>query len=433
MDMGAWSSTQKLAAFAGACVITLDGLDIQILSFAVPQIARDWHIAKSSFALVFAISLIAISIGTIVGGWLGDTFGRRKSIILAVMWFGIFTMFLATSRSMTMLFFYRLISGLGIGAALPNATAYVAEVTPARARTAVISSSIVCVPLGGFVGGLIAAHVLPMAGWRTLVAIAGMLPIGVACLLFALLPESPRFVAARFRREDAVRVLAVFGLTVEPGVTILSERTDTAEQADSIGALLAPRYRRDTLALWSAFGFCLISVYLVFNWLPSLLSNLGLNAAAASTGLATYNLFGIFGTLLLGLWMNRRGSRGPLVVAGLGSIVSALWLAVHLAPSPTGNTTLSMQIGAHGFFVNGVQSALYAIAAHLYPTRLRSRGVAAASAFGRMGAVLSAFVGGRALHYRGPVFFWILALTLSGTVISLQFLRNHIAGVREAS
>src|SRR6185503_13401153 len=101
------------------------------------------------------------------------------------------------------------------------------------------------------------------------------------------------------------------------------------------------------------------------------LANLGLNAAAASTGLATYNLFGIFGTVLLGIWMNRAGSRLPLLVAGVGAVASALWLALHLVPSPAGTRLLDLQLGAHGFFVNGVQSALYTLAAHLYPTRLR--------------------------------------------------------------
>src|SRR5437763_17146704 len=77
IDQARWSVAQKIAAFLAACAITLDGLDIQILSFAVPQIAGEWHLAKSSFAIIFATSLLAVAAGTFVGGQLGDRIGRR--------------------------------------------------------------------------------------------------------------------------------------------------------------------------------------------------------------------------------------------------------------------------------------------------------------------------------------------------------------------
>ncbi len=161
-----------------------------------------------------------------------------------------------------------------------------------------------------------------------------------------------------------------------------------------------------------------------------MLSTLGLNAAAASNGLGVYNLGGVIGSILLGIWMNRSGSRIPLIFATLGSVASALWLALHLVTPAAGTLLLSFQLGTHGFFANAVQTALYALAAHIYPTQFRSRGVAAASAFGRTGAILSAFLGGKALHHSGSTYFLILCVTLTGVTISLLFLRNHIPGQR---
>jgi MFS transporter, AAHS family, 4-hydroxybenzoate transporter len=435
IDEGSWSVAQKLAALLAACAVTLDGLDIQVLSLAVPQIAKDWQLQKSSFALIFATTLVSMAVGSIAGGYFGDKLGRRKAIIIALVWFGVFTMLIASSKTLGVLFLFRLLSGLGIGAAVPNAAAYIAEVTPARARTAAVSSTIVCIPLGGVIGGLIAAQVLPVASWRLLIFIGGALPVLLAGVLGFTLSESPRFLAAGDGPKDAVLYqLKRYGLQADPDWQIVPEIRGAEEQGDDRPArLLGPLYRRDTLSLWAAFCFCMISVYLIFNWLPSLLSNLGLDSAATSKGLAAYNLYGIAGAILLGLWMNRVGSRIPFLISGIASVGSALWLALHLIPSPSGNTLLTLQIGAHGFFVNGVQSTLYAVAAQLYPTRLRARGLAAAVSIGRAGAVLSAFLGGRALHYPAPVYFFILAGTLTCTVVSLQFFKNHLIGTRLAA
>jgi AAHS family 4-hydroxybenzoate transporter-like MFS transporter len=327
------------------------------------------------------------------------------------------------------LYFWRLISGLGIGAALPNATAFIAEITPERRRTATITATIVCIPLGGFVGGVVASHVLPIFSWRVLILIAGVLPVLLTGLLFLALPESPRFLATRINgRERLLRTLSKLGLSVEGDTEFLPDATQV--QSDGIAALLRPPFRRDTLSLWGAFCLCLVSIYFVFNWLPSMLSTLGLDAAAASSGLAVYNFGGVIGALLLGIWINRVGSRAPMIFATVGSVLSALWLAVHLVTPPAGTPLLTLQLGLHGAFANAVQTALYALAAHVYPTRFRSRGVATALAFGRSGAILSAFLGGNALHHSGSTYFLILCVTLTGVTVSLLFLQNHIPGQR---
>ncbi len=432
LDNGPWSLLQKMAALMAAGAVLLDGFDIQVLGFAVPSIATEWHLAKSSFALIFGVSLAAIAAGHLTGGWIGDRFGRRKALFFAVLWFGIATLLLANATSLNGIFVWRMISSLGIGAALPNATAYIAEITPSRFRTTVLSASIVCIPGGGLFGGIIAAHLLPVASWRVLILIAGTLPFLLALLIWIALPESPRFLAAHPANHQRLRQqLHRFGMPVATDAVFVAESIPTSQEG--VGTLLRPPYRRDTLSVWAAFCFCLISVFLVFNWLPSMLTTLGMGPAAASNGLAIYNFGGIAGAILFGLWMNHRGSRLPLLLAAACAVLSALWPALHLIVAPAGTPLLTVQLGVQGFFVNAVQTALYAVAAHLYPTRFRSRGVAIASAFGRAGAVASAFLGGKALQHSGQDYFLLLTLTLSCVTISLLFLRNHIPGTRSLS
>ena len=429
LDSSRWSTLQKFAAVLAACAVLLDGFDIQVLSFAVPSIAAEWHLPKSSFALIFGTSLAAVAAGTAAGGWIGDRFGRRKALFFSVLWFGVATLLTASSPSQSMLFIWRLISSLGIGAAIPNATAFIAEITPLRSRMTVLSASIVCIPGGGLFGGLIAAQVLPVASWRVLILIAGALPVLLSLVLWLALPESPRFLASRpAGRSDLLELLTRFGMIVPEDVVFTAESVHVSDEG--AGALLRPPFRRDTLSLWSAFCFCLISVFLIFNWLPSMLSTLGMGPAAASNGLAIYNFGGIAGAVLFGIWMNRTGSRVPLLLAAACAVLSALWLGLHLVVSPTGTPLLTFQLGVHGFFTNAVQTTLYGLAAHVYPTRFRSRGVAVASAFGRAGAVASAFLGGNALQHSGPDYFFLLVTTLTCVLVSLLFLRNHIPGTR---
>ena len=117
----------------------------------------------------------------------------------------------------------------------------------------------------------------------------------------------------------------------------------------------------------------------------------GLDVAAAGAGLTAYNFGGVLGATACAGVIARFGSRWPQVVCALGATASAFALERAGLADPT---VMTIWLGLHGFFVNAVQSTLYAVAAFAYPTGIRATGTASALAFGRLGAVLSAFVGG---------------------------------------
>ena len=104
-------------------------------------------------------------------------------------------------------------AGIGLGGALPNAAALISEFTPASRRTLAVSASIVCIPLGGVVGGFVASWLMPAFGWRALFAVSGAIPALAILLLWTLVPESPRFLIAK--GADAARIaksLATVGI-----------------------------------------------------------------------------------------------------------------------------------------------------------------------------------------------------------------------------
>lgn len=435
LDDGAWTAMQKGVVVIAALAVLLDGFDSQLISFAIPVLIKEWGVSRAAFAPVVAAGLVGMSLGSACAGYVGDRFGRRSAILGSVLLFGVATCLIGLAPDLPTIGVLRFFAGLGIGGALPTSTTMTAEFTPARRRTMMVTATIVCVPLGGMLAGLYAGPVLPSFGWRALFLIGGALPILLSAVLFALLPESPRYLARRPARwPDLVRLLGRMGRPL-PATSAFTDSADlSAARKPGIGELFAAGRARDTVALWGAFFLCLLAVYSAFGWLPTMLSAQGLNVAMAGAGLTAYNLGGALGALVCAGAITRLGSLRPLVVCAVLASVSAFALDFV----DIGDTlVLIVGLGVHGFFVNAVQSTLYAVAAYVYPTAIRATGTAFALSFGRLGAVLSAVVGAAFISAAGPgSYLDVLAFAMLGAALFLLLLRHHIppAGVaREAS
>jgi AAHS family 4-hydroxybenzoate transporter-like MFS transporter len=393
---------------------------------------RDWGLKRSDFAPVLAIGLTGMVLGSPLAGYCGDRFGRRIALIGSVVLFGAATVATAFSHGLTELAILRFLTGMGAGGALPNASALVAEFAPMRRRPVAVTFTIVCVPLGGMIGGFGAARILPVWGWHALYLVGGMAPMVVAVVLFWLLPESPRYLAHHPGRwGELSRLLRRMGHSVPPEC----EFHDPAEQGPakhaSLRTLLGPDYRRDTLGLWVAFFSCLNGVYLVFGWLPAMLSAQGLDIGAASTGLAAHNFGGVIGVLIWAGLVSSIGSRGPLIWGALGGAAAAVALR-YVPLQGDGHGLLIAGLGVQGLFANAVQTTLYALAAHVYPTRLRSSGVAVASAVGRVGAIASSFTGAAIIQAGASVYLGTLAVCMAAASVGVAVVRNHFRARQQA-
>jgi AAHS family 4-hydroxybenzoate transporter-like MFS transporter len=323
---------------------------------------------------------------------------------------------------------------MGAGGALPNASALVAEFAPARWRPMAVTYTIVCVPLGGMIGGFGAAYVLRVANWHVLYLLGGVAPMLAAILMFVLLPESPRYLAHHPARwSELVRLLARMGHSVPPDSRFDETADQPAAKQSGFRSLLSRAYLRDTLGLWLAFFSSLNGVYLVFGWLPAMLTAQGLTVGPASNGLAAYNLGGVFGTVIWASLVGAIGSRAPLIwgaLAGAASAVALQYIGFHPGEA---NTVLIVGFGLNGLFANAVQTTLYALAAHVYPTKVRASGVAAASAVGRVGAIVSSFTGDAVIQAGASSYFKVLAVCMIGASVGVAVVTNHFrAHEREA-
>lgn len=420
IDSGPWAGYQKLLTALAALAIVIDGFDIQILALAVPSLMKEWQEPRSAFAPALALGLGGMAVGGPIFGYLGDRIGRRPALIGAVVVFGLATVATAFIDSLAALSALRFFTGVGGGGAVPNATALAAEFAPVHRRHAAVKLTIVCIPLGGMLGGLVAAQVLPSFGWRALYWIGGLLPLVFALVLWTILPESPRFLAARSSGWPALgRFLNRLGHNVASGSTFEDGRERLAAKA-RLRDLWSSDHLRQTAGLWIAFAACMSAIYLVFGWLPTLLSSQGSSVASASAAIAVYNFGGVLGVLIWVVLTTLFGSRGPLISGAIAAAAGAV--AIWLAP----RALLMPALALNGLLANAVATSLYALAAHVYPTAIRSSGVAWGASLGRLGGIASSLAGATIIGWGEAAYWFAFAAAMLVACGGLALINRHI-------
>lgn len=347
-------------------VALLEGLDLQATGIAAPYMAKEFDLSPASLGWLFSAGLIGLLPGAVLGGGLADRFGRKSVLIAAVMLFGLFSLLTAHSSSYEGLLVARLVTGLGLGAALPILIALSAETVSDHLRSTAVSLTYCGVPLGGAIAGLIG--MLSVSGdWRLVFYVGGFTPLLIALSLALWLPESRAYQA---QPESAAPN------QVRPGLNTLFAR----------GRGL------DTLLLWASCFLTLTTLYMLLNWLPTLLLERGMTRLNVATIQALFNVGGAAGSLLAGFLMDKQKAITAVVLAYLGMLLSlaALGTASQLSWLLLAGLTA-------GACAVGGQLIIYALAPRLYPAPIRATGVGVAVAVGRLGSMSGPLVAGQLL------------------------------------
>jgi AAHS family 4-hydroxybenzoate transporter-like MFS transporter len=378
-----------------------------------------------------------MTLGALGVGPIGDRLGRRKALLISTLLFGAGTLLASTAPTLQVLGLWRLLTGVGLGGALPNTTALMVEFSPPRWRSQAVAAAVVGVPIGGMIGAEIAASLLPLVGWRVMVAIGGVAPLIWFVVMYFIVPESPRYLATR---HDKTRELAAILNRIEKtarysgGETFVLSSKSGGKGAAGVGALFSRELARDTLAAWVIFGANTFVVYAFFNWAPVVFTALGIDLAGAMRCALVFNLACIVGALALSWVISRFGSRWPLVMSAAlatGSLLYLAWLA-QVSPASAARhvppPALMAGVALAGVAIGSIQGGMYVVSAHIYPTECRASGVGWALGVGRIGGVFSSFAGALLLasEARETGFFVGVAAALVVTSLSLAALRRHI-------
>jgi AAHS family 4-hydroxybenzoate transporter-like MFS transporter len=390
----------------GLCglVAMIDGFDTQCIGLAAPEIATAWRVPAAQFGLIFGIGLFGGLLGGLSFGSIADRIGRKPALQLAVCIFTVATLTTPFCTTMAQLALVRLVTGLGLGGALPAIVSLTSEYAPRRLRATSVAVMFCGFPLGAMLGGLISARLMPAYGWTSVFYLGGVAPLLLLPFLVVFLPESARFLAQR-NPERLMRLLKTLDWAQrwngEVGPIAKGPRS-------SVRGLFADGLASRTLLLWATLFCSLLLSYFLLNWMPMLARRTGIGIQGAVLAAAALNLGGLLGCLSMG-WLADRYDAANVV--GLAFILGGVAVA-GLGLNGGSSTLLVCVAFLAGFLSIGAQMCTVALCPMFYKTSLRATGVGWSMAAGRIGAIVGPVIGGVLLA--AGLSAWALFLIVGG-------------------
>jgi len=411
------------------CMICLimDGFDVQAMGYVAPAVLRDFGAAGPALGPVFAAANVGVLIGSLLFSMLADRIGRRPVIIGATLWFSALTIATGFAQSIDQLLVLRLISGLGLGCIIPNATALVGEFSPKRSRVTLTMGITVGFTAGAAVGGFVALWLIPLFGWRSVFFVGGAVPLVIAVAMYFSLPESLQFLAVRRTRLDQLaRWLKKLDPSIRVGPSTEYVSNERARSGVPLMHLFSEGRSTVTLLLWIVYFMNLLILYSLSNWIPTVFTGMGYSQNAALLAGTLLQVGGTLGAYGLAWAIARKGFLPMLV---LTFFVATISVALIGQPGLSFGLVLLIVFVA-GWCIVGGQPGLNTLAASYYPTAARSTGVGAALGVGRLGAIIGPYVGGvlQAQQWQAQQLFWAAAVPAGVSTIVLFILFNVLGG-----
>jgi len=366
-----------------ALVTFVEGVDLNLIPLLAPAIAKDWALPSAAFGAIFSSGPIGLILGGLGIGWLADRLGRRNALIAAMVLMTLATLATALARTVPELLVCRILTGIGFGGVVPAAAALVSEFLPTRTRASVVAFVILGQSAGGLAAALAMQTWIGTLDWQLLILYMGIACGLVTLLLLATLPESPRYLLLR---DPAGARLALLLARLRLTGTPAPEAERGAQDHGRLVALFTDGRWLGTALLWATFiGVC-AAVSFFTSWLTLILTYAGKSNLEAVRASSAYWAGGIVSGLFLPLFALRWNVNLILMASILAAALSSVLLGFAIGDG----IGLTMAVAfACGMFASGAFYLLYPPAVRFYPTDIRSTGIGAAVAFGRIGNVLS--------------------------------------------
>jgi MFS transporter, AAHS family, 4-hydroxybenzoate transporter len=416
----------RLAAFVislGFLMMIADGYDTGIITVATPAILRDWKIHPKDMGLVFGMSAIGLMVGSLFYGWLADRLGRRFTIILGTLNFGIPVLLTLWAANVPELMILRFIGGIGAGGIVPVAYAMASDYAPRRMRSTMTVLTNLGFTIGVIFTGFVAARAIPAYGWRSLFLIGGVFSLVMALALFLRLPESILYLAIRRPESPDLPKLVkrlLPGENVPDGtrfVAIDPQDEDGESKRSPFLALFSGPRAAATMLLWTLFLFDALALFFLSNWLPVIMEEAGVSRSTASLSISLFFITGLAGGLIIMRFLDRNG---PIAMVAFGVIGGPI--EIFMGTPGISQATLLTTVALAGVCIAGIHQSVYAIAVKFYPASIRGTGVSSATVFGRAGAAIAPIVGGYFLSAHMPLrelMIWAAAPCLATAAIGI--------------
>lgn len=370
-------------------IVLLDGFDTAAIGYIAPSLIKEWGVTKPALAPVLSAALFGLAAGALLAGPLADRLGRKRVLTGSVLLFAVACLASGFAADLQSLTLWRFVTGLGLGAAMPNAVTLMSEYCPTKRRATLTNAMFCGFPLGAAFGGFLAAWMIPTFGWRSVLILGGVAPLVLTVLLLWLLPESIRYMVAKGQAMDKIRkVLGHISATAVNATSfVLSESKPVADGKSGLAVVFSRSYAVGSVMLWLAYFMGLVIFYALINWMPVLFKEAGLEPKDATLIAALFPLGGV-GAVLFG-WLMDRFNANRIIAIGYGLTA----VAIYAIGQVVGNVgLLVVVVFVAGAVMNTSQSSLPALAAGFYPTAGRASGVAWMLGIGRFGGIAGSFL-----------------------------------------
>jgi MFS family permease len=415
IDTSPMSRAQWLAVGCAFALSAIDGFDALTLTMIAPALRHAWRLDFTALGLLLSCANVGVAVGLFVLAPVADFRGRRQ-VLLACMAVTSLAMFLsAASQGLGQLIACRILAGIGIGGCTAVSGALVSEVTNRRWRSFSFGLLAVGLPVGGVLGGFLAARLLAHGAWRNVFLSGGVGTLLLIPLFVALVPE-PLDVLALRRGKDGMaginRLLHRFG---HPVVDDLSPEE---EKGRSYGVVFARRQIPTTVWASLAIVFQVLAIGFTTSWLPQLIAYAGFAPSTASLGIALMSLTGIVGAALFGTLATPKNVKAIAAAAAFGFGLSIIGFG--LAPAIRG--ALLAGAALCGFFLYGQLATFQSLMAGSFRGSGRATGIGFVLGMGRICGIVAPTLAGLLLAHgasRATVseYFSVCAFVASGVIL----------------
>ena len=383
--------TANWVAFVICTALLFDGYDLVVYGTVLPGLLANPSQIGAFDAVTAGLlgswALIGVLAGSLACGAVGDFFGRRRLMLLGIAWFSVGMLITALTTTVTAFGAMRFITGVGLGIVIATAGATMAEFAPAGRRqfyNAVVYSGI---PAGGVFASIMGILFLNTVGWRGLFLIGALPLVVLVPIAWFKLPESPRWLLARGRAEEA-RAAAEW-----TGVSLIEEQviqqTGAAPAKTGFAALFTRQFGLASVLLGLMSFSGLLLTYGLNTWLPKIMESYGYGRTYALFFPLALNLGAVLGGLLLSRFADKAGPQRVIAFTFVVATISLILMTFGF-PLPL----LFLCIATAGVGTLGTQVLVYGFQSNYYTTNARAAGVAWCASVGRLGGVMGPIIGG---------------------------------------
>lgn len=382
------SRTQIVAIALTFILSALDGYDVLSVAFAAPAVTADWGVGRAALGIVLSAGLAGMALGAFLLAPLADLVGRRPLLLVSLGLMAVGMGLCAVAATPVELAVWRVVTGLGIGSCVAVINPVAAEFANARRRPLTVAIMAIGYPVGGLLGGLLAAFLLEIRGWPAIFAAGAVGALLLVPVVALLMPESLSFLLARQRSDTLPRLNAVLIRCGQPPVTAVPAAE--VRRRRSYAALFAPAQVATTFWITIANALFAACAYFVLSWMPQMVADAGFGASTGSLVSATASSAGIAGGIVLG-WLAQTGNLRRLatgVMIGLGVAT------IGFAFAPDELWLLLIAGALCGVFLFGGATGLYITIATTFRDQERASGSGFVSGAGRVTSAIAPLLAG---------------------------------------